>query len=209
MVSGKEFWNKRAQVYDQQVSGIYQEAYEKTAAYSLAQLHPEDRVLEFACGTGIVTCVVAPHVEHILAIDQAEEMAGKAREKVAAQDLSNVDVAVMDLFDPQLIPDSFDAVMAFNVLLYVQDLDGTLSRIRELLKPGGVFLSATDCLGGSFSGAALKKFWRSRTGKMPYVGFFTMKALQRRVEKAGFSVEQSENLFPDPPNLFLAAKKEK
>ena len=77
MVSGKEFWNKRAQVYDQQVSGIYQEAYEKTAAYSLAQLHPEDRVLEFACGTGIVTCAVAPHVEHVLAIDQAEEMAGK------------------------------------------------------------------------------------------------------------------------------------
>ena len=81
MVSGKEFWNKRAQVYDQQVSGIYQEAYEKTAAYSLAQLHPEDRVLEFACGTGIVTCAVAPHVEHVLAIDQAEEMAGKAWEK--------------------------------------------------------------------------------------------------------------------------------
>ena len=209
MVSGKEFWNKRAQVYDRQVSGIYREAYEKTAAYSLAYLKPQDRVLEFACGTGIVTCAVAPHVKHILAIDQAEEMAGKAREKVDAQNLTNVDVAVMDLFDPQLTPGSFDAVMAFNVLLYVQDPDGTLERIRQLLKPGGVFLSATDCLGGSFSGAAVKKFWKSRTGKMPYVGFFTMRGLARRVAKAGFCVVQSENLFPDPPNLFLAAKKEK
>ena len=62
-------------------------------------------------------------------------------------------------------------------------------------------------MGGSFSKAALQKFWKSRTGSMPYVGFFTMKQLERRVAKNGFAILHRENLFPDPPNLFLAAKK--
>lgn len=207
MITSKEFWNNRAAAYDAQVGGIYQDAYDKTAAYSLRYLQPTDRVLEFACGTGIVTCTVAPHVAQLRAIDMAADMAQKAQEKVMAQGLDNVTVQNLDLFDPSLEPGSFDAVMAFNVMLYLEDLDGVLTRIRELLKPGGVLVSATDCLGGSLSAAAIKKFWKSRTGTMPYVGFFTMKQLERRVAKNGFSILQSENLFPAPPNLFLAAKK--
>ena len=57
MITSQEFWNKRAAVYDSQVGGIYQDAYDKTAAFSLQYLQSTDRVLEFACGTGIVTCV--------------------------------------------------------------------------------------------------------------------------------------------------------
>jgi len=207
MITAKDFWNKRAAVYDSQVGGIYQDAYNRTVSNSLQYLTKQDRVLEFACGTGIVTCAVAPHVAHIQAIDISPNMAQKAQEKVDAQGFSNVEICNMDLFDPALMPGSFDAVLAYNVLLYVEDPDRVLARIHSLLKPGGVFLSATDCLGGSLSAAAIKKFWKSRTGSMPYVGFFTMKQLQRRVGKNGFTILQSENLFPAPPNLFLAARK--
>ena len=208
MISAKDFWNKRAAVYDSQVGGIYQDAYDRTVSNSLKYLTEGDRVLEFACGTGIVTCAVAPHVAHIESIDISAGMVQKAREKAEAQSLSNVEVRNMDLFDPALVPGSFDAVMAFNVLLYVENPDQVLARIHSLLKPNGVFLSATDCLGGSLSAAAIKKFWKSRTGAMPYVGFFTMKQLQRRVGKNGFAILQAENLFPAPPNLFLAARKQ-
>ena len=184
MITSKDFWNRRAPVYDDQVGGIYQDAYDRTVSNTLRYLQPGDRVLEFACGTGIVTCAAAPHVAHIQAIDIADAMVQQTRQKLQAQNLTNVDVSVLDLFDPSLPEGSFDAVMGFNVLLYIRDLDAVLARIRTLLKPGGVFLSATDCLGGSLSAAAIKKFWKSRTGAMPYVGFFTMKALERRVQKA-------------------------
>ena len=207
MITAKDFWNKRAAVYDEQVGGIYKNAYDRTVSNSLQYLTDRDRVLEFACGTGIVTCAVAPHVAQLDAIDISANMVQKAQEKADAQHLSNVQIRNMDLFDPALTPGSFDAVLACNVLLYVDDLDRVLARIHSLLKPNGVFLSATDCLGGSLSAAAIKKFWRSRTGAMPYVGFFTMKQLQRSVEKNGFSILHAENLFPAPPNLFLAARK--
>lgn len=207
MVTSTDFWNKRASVYDAQVEAFYQDAYEKTVQRSLSYLHLQDLVLEFACGTGIVTCRIAPHVSHVKAIDIADEMVFQTQEKIKKYGLTNVDASHLDLFDPSLIPGSFDAVMGFNVLLYVDNFDQVMERIHTLLKPGGVFLSATDCLGGRITKAGIKKFWKSHTGSMPYVGFFSMKGLQRKVEKNGFTILHSENLFPSPPNLFLAAQK--
>ena len=34
-----------------------------------------------------------------------------------------------------------------------------------------------------------------------------MKELERRIADAGFTVLERENLFPAPPNLFVAAQK--
>lgn len=203
----KEFWDMRAQSYDQTSGQIYAETYDKTADRCVKYLKPSDRVLEFACGTGLLTLRIAPRVSHLRGIDIAPQMADIAREKARAQGVDNVEITNTDLFDPGLKPESFDAVAAFNVLLYLPDLPGALARIRELLKPGGMFLSATDCLGSRPSAAGLKKLVKSRTGAMPYVAFFTQRGLERRIAHSGFAVLERENLFPNPPNLFVAARK--
>lgn len=207
MITSREFWNFRSQNYDDQIGPLYEDAYQQTADCSLKYLKPGDRVLEFACGTGIVTVLVAPHVSHIKAIDISDQMAEKAAKKVQAMGIPNVEVQNLDLFDPSLEPGSFDAVMGFNVLLYVDNFEEVMERIRTLLKPGGVFLSASDCLAEKITKVGLQKFWKSRTGAMPYVGFFTMKGLEKKIAKAGFSILETKNLFPAPPNLFVAAKR--
>lgn len=186
---------------------MYEQAYRLTAEHSLKYLTPSDQVLEFACGTGIVTALIAPHVKRIRAIDISDEMVVRAQEKITNLGSFNVEVTHTDLFDSSLPEGSFDAVMAFNVLLYVGNFEEIMQRIKALLKPGGMFLSATDCLGGNFSKAAVRKFWRSRTGQMPYVGFFTQRGLSKKIAASGFTVLETENLFPSPPNLFVAARK--
>ena len=95
---------------------------------------------------------------------------------------------------------------AYNVLLYLPDLPAALARIRALLKPGGTFLSATDCLGSRPSVMGLKKLVNSHTGKMPYVAFFTQRGLERKIARSGFDILERENLYPNPPNLFVAAR---
>ena len=207
MKTPQAFWNFRALTYDTQIGHLYDDAYRRTAENSLKYLNAESRVLEFACGTGIVTAAVAPHVASIRAIDISDEMVVRAKAKMESLGHANVEVTQTDLFDPSLPEGSFDAVMAFNVLLYVDNFEEVMERIQKLLKPNGVFLSATDCLGWNFSKAARTKFIRSRTGKMPYVGFFSQKGLVRKIEQAGFTVLEKENLFPNPPNLFDAARK--
>lgn len=207
MITPERFWNHRAQHYDELVGPMYEDAYRRTAQYTIKYLAPSDRVLEFACGTGIVTQAVAPHVAGIRAIDISEEMVHRAQEKVTAAGLDHVEVTQTDLFDSSLEEGSFDAVMAFNVLLYVDNFEAVMARISALLKPGGMFLSASDCLGGSFTKVAIRKFIHSRTGKMPYVAFFTQKSLAKKIAQNGFEVLETVNLFPAPPNLFVAARK--
>ncbi|MCF2660533.1 class I SAM-dependent methyltransferase [Pseudoflavonifractor phocaeensis] len=208
MTDPREFWNMRSRNYDDQVGPLYEDAYTRTANNTLKYLKPGDQVLDFACGTGIVTLQLAPHVAHIRAIDISDEMVAQASKKLEGGQFPNVEITQTDLFDPCLEPETFDAVTAFNVLCYVDDPARVFARIRELLKPGGMFLSATDCLGQKPTKAGLKKFWKSRTGSMPYVAFYTMKGLERTIAQNGFAVLDRENLFPAPPNLFVAAQKE-
>lgn len=203
-MSIQEFWNMRAPSYDQTSGNIYAETYNQTAERSLKYLNPSDRVLEFACGTGLITQRLAPHVSHLRGIDISPKMADIAREKTRG--LPNTEITNTDLFDPCLEPASFNVVAAYNVLLYLPDLPAALARIRELLKPGGLFLSATDCLGARPSVMGLKKLIKSRTGAMPYVAFFTQRGLEEKIARSGFTVLERENLYPNPPNLFVAAR---
>ena len=150
MPTVSEFWDGRAQDYDAQVGTHYAEAYEKTAACFKKYLKPTDTVLDFACGTGIVTFAVAPSVQSVRAIDVSGEMVRRAQEKVKAQGVENVTVTQTDLFDGCLAEGSFNAVLACNVLLYIEDRSAALARIRALLNRFLSF-SAVCCHLRSFS----------------------------------------------------------
>ena len=208
MPTVRDFWDGRAQDYDAQVGAHYAQAYEKTAACFQKYLRPTDTVLDFACGTGIVTLAVAPAVRSVRAIDVSGEMVRRAQEKAGRQGAENVTVTQTDLFDASLAEGSFDAVMACNVLLYIEDRAAALARIRALLKPQGTLLLVSDCLGEGLTRERVRKWFEYKTGKRPYVAFDTMRSLERSVTDAGFALLERENLFPSPPNLFLAAQKE-
>lgn len=51
------------------------------------------------------------------------------------------------LFDESLERESFDAVLAFNIFHLLEGAPKALRRIDELLKPGGLLMSVTPCLG--------------------------------------------------------------
>lgn len=206
--TAREFWDRRAQVYDADAGEYYADAYRKTAECFRRYLRADDAVLDFACGTGIVTLDIAPDVKSVHAIDISGEMILRAQTKASARNAENVTFAQLDLFDDSLAEGSFDAVLACNVLLYVTPRAQVLARICALLKPGGIFLSVGDCLGEGLTRERVKKWWELKTGKRPFVSFDTATGLTREIARAGFTVLETENLFPAPPNLFIAAKKE-
>lgn len=203
----QDFWDMRSRRYDEQVGTQYAQAYRETEERILRYLAPTDRVLDFACGTGIVTLPIARRVAEVRAIDLAGEMVRITREKAAAEGLTSLTVTQTDLFDPTLREGSFDAVLACNVLLYLEQRAAALARIRALLREGGVFLSVTDCLGDGFTRERVRKWWRSRTGRMPYVAFDRQERLPVEIAAAGFEVLETGILYPAPPNLFVAARR--
>ena len=201
------FWDKRSKVFDQQVLAVYENAYKKTIKRSIPFLNQGDTMLEIGCGTGIATITLADYVRKITAIDISEEMMLQAAEKAKLEGKQNITFMQKDLLELQAEPESYDVVTAYNVMLYMKNQEKVLEKIYDILKPGGVFISATDCLGRNLSKDAVRKFWKSKLHLMPYVAFDTPLSLMRKIQKKGFLVLEIVNLHKNPPNIFIVAQK--
>jgi phosphatidylethanolamine/phosphatidyl-N-methylethanolamine N-methyltransferase len=95
------------------------------------------RILEVGVGTGI-SLPDYKRSNRIVGVDLSLPMLKKARERVAAQDLANVDaLAVMDAERLGLPDASFDVVVAQYVITAVPHPEATLDEFARVLKPGG------------------------------------------------------------------------
>ncbi len=201
------FWNKMSAGYDAQAGGKYEKAYADTVALTRKYLKPTDNVLDFACGTGLVTVQVANSAASVLGIDISPGMIEQAQMKCAARGIGNATFRVGTLMDDSLAEASYDAVLAFNILHGLPDASACCARIHRLLKPGGLFLSVTDCLkeAGFVTIALVRTLCVLRL--MPHVSIMSQQDVLSLVESAGFTVVESQNLFDVPPNLYIAARK--
>ena len=76
----------------------------------------------------------------------SSKMIGLAKEKAAVSAVDNVNFVQTDLFDNRYKKESFDVILAFNMLHTVDDVQKVMQRIYGLLKPKGIFISVTPCL---------------------------------------------------------------
>ena len=140
------FWNRIARRY---AAGPIadQAGYEHTLHRVQALLSSSDDVLELGCGTGSTALRLAPEVRSLRATDVSDEMIAIAREKLLRQPTPQLSFEVTDADTPSAEPGAFDAVLAFNLLHLVSDLQGTLQGVWQALRPGGLFISKTPCVG--------------------------------------------------------------
>lgn len=202
-----KFWDKRSRIYDTQVAGVYKNANKKTVKRTAKFLNKKQKMLEIGCGTGNMTIPLSECVKEITAIDISTDMMEQAKEKTQKHGIENITFFNTDLMHLDAEKESFDVVAAYNVLLYMENQKEVLDKIYEVLKPGGIFVSATDCLGRNLSKDAVMKFWKSKLHLMPYVSFETPIGLMRKIQKQGFLVLEIVNLFKNPPNIFIVAQK--
>ena len=109
-------------------------AVEQAAIDTLASRRPAS-VLELACGTGLFTRHLAPHVASVTAIDASPEVIAINRARV---DASNVNYIQADVFawQPQV---RYDCVFMSFWLSHVPHtrFDALWSMVRHALAPGG------------------------------------------------------------------------
>lgn len=167
--------------------------YERTLARVAELLGPGDRVLEFGCGTGTTALQLAPNVSAYLATDLAPGMIAIAREKLAADPCPRLSFEVATAETMAGGPERWDAVLGFNWLHLVADLPGTLRAVHGLVRPGGLFLSKTACLGEMNPLIGLAIPVMRLFGKAPATVLrFTAAELQAEIAAAGFKIEAVE-----------------
>jgi ubiquinone/menaquinone biosynthesis C-methylase UbiE len=153
------FWDKVAARYARQPVAD-EESYRKKLQVTREYLRPDMEVLEFGCGTGSTAIAHGPYVKHILAIDVSSKMLEIAQGKAVAQGIENLTFRRSDI-DALTVPDeTLDAVMGHSILHLVDDKDAVIAKVHKMLKPGGIFVSSTACLGDSqgylFTGKELR-----------------------------------------------------
>jgi ubiquinone/menaquinone biosynthesis C-methylase UbiE len=109
------------------------------------ELRPTDRVLEVAAGTGLVTVPAAKALREVVATDDSGGMIEVLRSGVEQAGLRNVECLPRDIYSLGFEPESFDAVIATNVLHLVPDLPGALAALKAVLRPQGKLLAPTYC----------------------------------------------------------------
>jgi SAM-dependent methyltransferase len=207
MTPHQKFWDRFAARYAARpIRDVA--AYERTLDRAAAWLRPDDAALEVGCGTGTTALRLAGCVRRLDATDFSAAMIAIATERARAAGATNVAFAQADLFDRRAAPGPYDAVLAFNVLQLTPDLPAALAAIAGRLKPGGVFVSKSICLGEPGWRAARAVIGGLKAvGLAPPLRYLTIADLDRAVEAAGFAILE-RGVFPErPPARFLVARK--
>ena len=170
-------------------------------------LHPNDLVLDIGCGSGAITAEIAKHAGAVHAIDISAGMIEAAKAKAVRSKAENITFEKATIFDDRLNDQAFDVILAFNVLHHLDDTKRVILRTHELLKPGGIFISATACMNERITLMSLFLRLLTKTGLVPDMRFFKVKALETEIEKGGFKIKETKELT-GLPEYFLVAVKE-
>lgn len=209
MTTSTKFWDKIADKYSKQP--IADEAsYQKKLQVTQGYFKPDWSVLEFGCGTGGTAIIHAPFVKHLRAIDFSSEMVEIAKGKAEAQDIDNVTFEQLTIEELEVEDCSYDAVLGLNILHLLENKEKIIAKVYKMLKPGGIFVTSTMCLGDTMEWfkilAPIGRFF----GLMPLVKVFTTKELSDILTGTGFAIDyhwQPSNSQGGFKGVFIVAKK--
>ena len=207
MAESDKFWDKTAERYAK--SPVSDEAtYQKKLAETQSFFTPNMRILEFGCGTGTTAVQHAPHVQHIDAIDISENMLEIGRGKAREADVKNITFTRGTLTEFNAETGGLDAVLGLNVIHLLPDRQAVFAEVVRILKPGGIFVSSTVCLGNSYLrfiklAVPLGKL----LGLMPDVFVLTEAELAVEFTNAGFVIERQWHHGKNGIAVFMVARK--
>jgi ubiquinone/menaquinone biosynthesis C-methylase UbiE len=189
MDQSAKFWDKIAERYSRQPIAD-EAAYQKKLQVTREYLQPDMEVLEFGCGTGSTAITHAPYVKHIQGIDISSKMIAIAQGKADANNVANVSFKRSTIDEFSVSDQTLDAVLGLSILHLLENKEEIIAKVYRMLKPGGIFVTSTVCLGDTMMRllkliVPIGRFF----GLMPLVKIFTTRELEDRFTAAGFQIE--------------------
>ena len=140
------FWDKIAGLYD--IAEAFNGKVYSKLTRAVAKLTPEGaRVLDCAAGTGNLSIAAAEKAETVICTDSSEKMLNQAKKKAAAKGINNIRFEIRDIYKLQDEDESFDTVIAGNVLHLLPDPESAVKELYRVTKKGGRLLLPTFVTG--------------------------------------------------------------
>ena len=170
----------------------------------LADIQPDQNVLDIATGIGEPALTVAPLVGEkgkVVAADVSSEMLSIATERAKTSGITNVDFQELDAEQINYPESEFDSIVCRWGLMFLPDVDGTLRSINRMLIPEGKFATAVwdepeKIPFFSFAVLTLKNMFDlpSPPPEAPTMSGLADGVLESHMEKAGFRNIVSEKI---------------
>ena len=135
------FWDNVAGVYDVFVNVINRKTHQKLKRIVSSLIEPGDTVLECACGTGLLSAVIAQKCRQLTATDFSEKMLKKAEKNCRV--FRNITYAPADITALPFADGSFDKVVAGNVIHLLDNPMMALGELNRVCKDGGMLIIPT------------------------------------------------------------------
>ena len=135
------FWDRVACVYDVFVNVINRKTHQKLKKIVSALIEPEDTVLECACGTGLLSAVIASKCRLLTATDFSEKMLKRAEKN--CRSFRNIAYTQADITALSFADGCFDKVVAGNVIHLLDNPLTALSELSRVCKDGGMLIIPT------------------------------------------------------------------
>ena len=135
------FWDKVAGVYDLFVNVVNGKTHKALRRIVADLIDPDDVVLECACGTGLLSTVIAGKCKQLIATDFAPKMLKRAEKNCSA--FTNVTFRQADILSLDFPDDAFDKVVAGNVIHLLEEPLKALKELNRVSRPGGTLIIPT------------------------------------------------------------------
>jgi len=135
------FWDKVAGIYDL-FGNLYNGKVDREMCRIVTEnINADDRVLECACGTGMISICIAEKCAELTATDYSDGMLKQTRKK--CRRYSNVNVEKADILALAYTDESFDAVVAANVIHLLDEPLQAVNELKRVCMKGGRIIIPT------------------------------------------------------------------
>jgi len=135
------FWDRVAGIYDIFVNVINGKTHKELRQIISNLIQAEDSVLECACGTGLLSTVIASNCKTLTATDFSSKMLKRAEKNCSA--FTNVTFRQADILSLDFPDNAFDTVVAGNVIHLLDEPLKALDELNRVCKPGRMLIIPT------------------------------------------------------------------
>jgi 2-polyprenyl-3-methyl-5-hydroxy-6-metoxy-1,4-benzoquinol methylase len=159
---------------------------------SVVVLSPEMDVLDFGCGTGLLSMHLASRVASLTGIDNSAGMLDVFLQKAEQLRLTNVNTLHLDLDKGEPLPGRYDLIVSSMAFHHIQHIEAVLQQFYTALKPGGMLCIADlDLDDGLFHRESVNVFHDG----------FDRNVFRSLWEQAGFSDVQAVDASEDTRSI--------
>lgn len=135
------FWDNVAGIYDIFANFINGKTHKILCSKVKEEISSTDEVLECACGTGLLSGIIAQNAKSLVATDFSEKMLKKASKKHNSH--TNIQFQKGNILQIEYPNESFHVVVAANVIHLLEEPFKALAELDRVCKKGGKIIIPT------------------------------------------------------------------